>query len=400
MITSFEIKNYLSFAERSTVDLAVGVSAPDNYHFLDNVCSKNRVAKIAGIYGANASGKTNLLRVLSAVADFVSDSFGYKLDDSTPFRPHFFYRTDPVGVHIEFVVNDSTAGKPCCYRYDLEIAEQTVRYERLRIKSSKLFSRVFERQWVDDQYQVQGLGEKHAAHLRHNVSWLAWLAQYNLPEAVSIVQYFKQFRSNLTPRGPRMPGLYNTIDAIDTFRNNPALSQSMVAQLNRWDIDIQDVVYERIDEAGAGDQASAGNWMAYCIHQLADQSERLSILNESSGTVGLFSLLSTVLPVLNDGGVAIIDELEADLHPHMLKAVIDLFVQPETNPNGAQLLFTSHADWLMNLLHKTQIYLVDKLDASSEVVRLSEMRGVAARENFSARYRAGAYGAVPDIQQS
>lgn len=238
MITSFEIKNYLSFAERSSVDLTVGVSAPDNYHFLDNVCSKTRVAKIAGIYGANASGKTNLLKVLSALANFISDSFSYKLDDSTPCRPHFFHATELLGVHIEFVVNDHATSKPNCYRYDLEIAEQSVRYERLRIKSSKLFSCVFERQWVGDQYQVQGLGEKHAANLRKNVSWLAWLAQHNLPEAVSIVQYFKQFRSNLTPRGPRMPGLYNTIDAIDTFRNNPALSQSMVTQLNRWDIDI------------------------------------------------------------------------------------------------------------------------------------------------------------------
>ncbi len=380
------------------MDLAVGISAPDNYHFLDNACGKNRVAKIAGIYGANASGKTNLLRVLSALADFISESFSYKLDDVTPFRPHFFHTDAPVGVHIEFVVNDAAGGKSSCYRYDLEIVEQAVRYERLRIKSSKLYSRVFERQWVDGQYHVQGLGEKRSAHLRKNVSWLAWLAQHNLPEAVSIVQYFKQFRSNLTPRGPRMPGLYNTIDAIDTFRNNPELSKGMVAQLNRWDIGIQDVVYERLDGAAPGADDGAGHWMAYCIHELADQQARLSILNESSGTVGLFSLLSIVLPVLNDGGVAIIDELEADLHPHMLEAVIDLFVQPASNPHDAQLLFTSHADWFMNLLHKTQIYLVDKLDASSEVVRLSDIRGVAVRENFSARYRAGAYGAVPELQ--
>ncbi|UOD51447.1 AAA family ATPase [Orrella daihaiensis] len=380
------------------MDLSVGVSAPDNYHFLDNPCSSNRVAKVAGIYGANASGKTNLLRVLSALADFVSESFSYKLEDATPFRPHFFNTDAPVGIHVEFVLSDAEGAEPNCYRYDLEIAEQVVRYERLRIKSSKLFSRVFERQWVDGQYQIQGLGEKLSANLRKNVSWLAWLAQHNLPQAVSIVQYFKQVRSNLTPRGPRMPGLYNTLDAIDIFRKNPGLSQSMLAQLNRWDIDIQDVVYERIDAASADPEDGTGPWMAYCVHQLANQEARLSILNESSGTVGLFSLLSIVLPVLRDGGVAIIDEIEADLHPHMLRAVIDLFVQPVSNPYGSQLLFTSHADWLMNLLHKTQIYLVDKLDTSSEVVRLSDIRGVAARDNFSARYRAGAYGAVPDIQ--
>lgn len=397
MIISFDIKNYLSFQHPASVDLSVGVSAPDNYHFLDNPSARNRVAKIAGFYGANASGKTNIVRALAAMADFVSESFSYKLDDATPFRAHFFSKSEPVSMHIEFVVNgaepNASQGEPVCYRYDLVISDQAVQYERLRLKSSKLFSRVFERQLVDGHYKVQGLGEKLVANLRKNVSWLSWVAQHNLPEAVTIVQYFKQFKSNLGARGPRMPGLYNTLGAIDVYRDDPALSVSMVQQLNRWDIDIEDVVYERID--GSDDVGS--HWMAYCLHRLAGQEARLSILNESSGTIGLFSLMSIVLPVLREGGVAIIDEIEADLHPHMLRAILELFVQPDTNPHGAQLLFTSHADWLMNLVHKTQIFLVEKQNAASHVARLSDIRGVAARDNFSARYRAGSYGAVPEI---
>ena len=95
--------------------------------------------------------------------------------------------------------------------------------------------------------------------------------------------------------------------------------------------------------------------------------------------------------------MAIIDELEADLHPHMVEALLNLFVMPESNPKNAQMIFTSHADWLMNLLHKSQIVLVEKTEAGSEAVRLSDIRGIEARENFSARYRAGAYGAVPEL---
>ena len=393
MIISFEVENYLSFAGASTVDLSVGASAPDNYHFLKDGIDKGRVAKIAGVYGANASGKTNLIRVLPALADFITASFGYKLDEATPFRTHFFHRKDPISVHIEFEMRDPQSQEVKRYRYDLDVADHVVHHERLRIKSSKLYSRVFERQWVDGQYKVLGLGERLAANLRTNVSWLAWLGQYNVPEAVSIIQYFNQIKSNLAGGGPRIPGFVSSIGAINVYRNNPVLSKSMVAQLNRWDIDIHDVVYERID----GTEDGPGHWMAYCVHKLGDQEARLSILNESSGTMGLFSLLSIVLPVLEQGGVAVIDELEADLHPHMLEAVLNLFVQPDSNPHNAQLLFTSHADWLMNILHKSQIFLVDKKEAGSEAVRLSDIRGVAARENFSARYRAGSYGAVPEI---
>lgn len=393
MIVSFEIQNYLSFANPAQIDLSVGASAPDNYHFLGDVAAKDRVAKIAGVYGANASGKTNLIRALPALADFITESFGYKLDEATPFRTHFFHREEPISVHIEFETRDPQTQEAKRYRYDLDVADHVVQYERLRIKSSKLYSRVFERQWVDGQYKVQGLGEKLAANLRQNVSWLAWLGQYNVPEAVSIRHYFKRIKSNLFGGGTRIPGFISSISAIDVYRSNPDLSKNMVAQLNRWDIDIHDVVYERID----GTEDGPGHWMAYCVHKLGDQEARLSILNESSGTMGLFSLLSIVLPVLEQGGVAVIDELESDLHPHMLEAVLNLFVQPDSNPHGAQLLFTSHADWLMNILHKSQIFLVDKKDAGSEAIRLSDIRGVAARENFSARYRAGSYGAVPEI---
>jgi len=77
--------------------------------------------------------------------------------------------------------------------------------------------------------------------------------------------------------------------------------------------------------------------------------------------------------------------------------LLDLFVQHDSNPKNAQLIFASHADWLMNLLHKSQIVLVDKTEDGSEANRLSDLKGVQARENYSARYRSGAYGGVPEF---
>jgi AAA15 family ATPase/GTPase len=137
--------------------------------------------------------------------------------------------------------------------------------------------------------------------------------------------------------------------------------------------------------------------MAYCVHKRGDKTVKLPMVEESSGTNGLFSVLALVLPVLDNGGVAIIDELETDLHPHMVEALLDLFVQPDSNPKNAQLIFASHADWLMDQLHKTQIVLVEKTEEGTEVFRLSDIKGVQARENYSARYRSGAYGAVPEL---
>lgn len=390
MILSFEIENYLSFATASAVEFVAGARVPDNYHFIQ--AGKDRVAKVVGVYGANASGKTNLLRALPALANFIADSFSYKLDDTLPFKPHMFADSKTIRMRIEFEVPGQKDGR---YRYSLEATPNRVLSESLRVKTSKLFSRVFAREWVEGSYKVTGLGEKHAANLRENVSWLSWLGQYNVPEAVSIIQYFKLFRSNLVPRGPRIPSLFTTLEAINFYRDQPGYKSRMVDQLNRWDIDIDGVDIERVDTK-EGDESS-GHWAAYCVHKRGGSEARLSIFNESSGTMGMFSLLSIVLPVLDHGGVAVIDELEADLHPHMVSAVLNLFVMPDTNPKDAQLIFTSHADWLMNLLSKPQIVLVEKSEADSEAFQMSEFKGVAARENFSARYRSGAYGAVPEI---
>ena len=182
--------------------------------------------------------------------------------------------------------------------------------------------------------------------------------------------------------------------ATEFFRRSPDHTARMIKQLNRWDIDINDICFEKIVRSNSD---TDGPWMAYGVHKRGDMTVRIPMVEESSGTSGLFSILSMIMPVLDNGGVAIIDELEADLHPHMVEALLELFVQPDSNPRNAQLIFASHADWLMNLLHKTQIVLVDKTEEGSEAFRLSDLKGVQARENYSARYRSGAYGGVPEF---
>jgi CheY-like chemotaxis protein len=93
-----------------------------------------------------------------------------------------------------------------------------------------------------------------------------------------------------------------------------------------------------------------------------------------------------------------IDELEADLHPDMLEPLIKLFINPETNPHNAQIIFSTHSHEVMDLLDKEQIVLVEKDEAcNSEAWRLDEVSGVRRSDNLYAKYRSGAYGAVPNI---
>ena len=119
---------------------------------------------------------------------------------------------------------------------------------------------------------------------------------------------------------------------------------------------------------------------------------------ESNGTQGAFILLSWLLPVLEQGGLAVIDEFENDLHPLMLEPILELFANPQTNPQAAQLIFSTHAIEVLNLVEKSQVMLVEKdADCLSQSYRMDSIEGIRNDDNFYAKYLAGAYGAVPSL---
>jgi predicted ATPase len=108
-------------------------------------------------------------------------------------------------------------------------------------------------------------------------------------------------------------------------------------------------------------------------------------------------MLAQVLPILTFGGIAIIDEIDNDLHPHMLPKILDWFRFEHTNPHSAQIIFTCHTPEVLNLLMKHQVYLVEKTNQNSEAWRLDDVKGLRADDNLYAKYMAGALSAVPNL---
>ena len=134
------------------------------------------------------------------------------------------------------------------------------------------------------------------------------------------------------------------------------------------------------------------------LHMFNEQKKQLPIQYESAGTKQLFILLKTILQVLDRGGIAVLDEIDINLHPEIVLALFDLFIQPETNPKNAQLLLSTYSHLILSKLDKYQIVLVEKNEnGASEAWRLDEVSGIRADENYYSKYIAGAYGAVPKI---
>lgn len=112
----------------------------------------------------------------------------------------------------------------------------------------------------------------------------------------------------------------------------------------------------------------------------------------------MFVLLKNILNALVQGSVAVIDEFDVNLHPDIIRALYELFVQPSTNKHNAQLLLSTQSHALLNELDKYQITLVEKDEkGESDAWRLDDVDGVRSDDNYYAKYLAGAYGAVPRL---
>lgn len=119
---------------------------------------------------------------------------------------------------------------------------------------------------------------------------------------------------------------------------------------------------------------------------------------ESTGTNRILFILTIAAEILTteQGGVVVIDESDAFLHPDIYEKFVELFMSPETNRNNTQLILSSHNYTTLNFLDKQQIFLTERdEDGQTDVWRLDEVRGVRADDNFYAKYMSGAYGAVP-----
>jgi hypothetical protein len=289
------------------------------------------------------------------------------------------------------------------WRYVLRCTPQRVLHEALYRKHDR-FRYVYIRDWDEAKaaYVVRqqdfGLDHGKAVEARPNVSLIAWAAQYGVPLALKLATPIVS--SNVNMVGRVQTGDLAVLQASKNFYENPPLREQMESLLCGWDLGLSGLSIRESEVAQnlLNPDVKQKVWMPYGRHASHGQDFELPFFLESNGTKSAFSLLSFLLPTLSKGGLAVIDEFESDLHPHMLAAILDLFASQRTNPHNAQLVFTSHAIEVLNLLDKHQVMLVEKnADCESTALRLDQISGVRSDVSLYGKYMAGAFGAVPNL---
>ena len=418
MLIEFTVGNYRSFKENATFSMvAANITSKERRLDENNIFKvddKLELLKSAAIYGANASGKSNLAKALHFMIWFMINSS--KETQSTekigvePFRLSTETEAKPSFFEIVFLMNQAK------YRYGFEVTRDEIISEWLfyvpNSRETKLFERTLDDFKISSVYKARRIQQQ----TRRNALFLSVSAQFNVEIAEDILSwliYGVRIVSGLD-LDESLEG-YTTICLIDNENKNEILQLIRKLDFGFSDLKVEEI--EITDDSLPRDmpdnlrnlilQTSGGKFTSIqTIHRKFDEeknsiSTELFYLNdqESEGTQRVFALAGLLVNTLKEGKVLIIDEFDARLHPLISRAIVELFNSNETNPNNAQLIFMTHDTNLLSnkLFRRDQIWFTEKdRYGATDLYSLVEYK-VRNDASFESDYIKGRYGAIPYI---
>lgn len=347
------------------------------------LAGEHRVSLVEAVIGANATGKTTLLNGLAVVKWLISDSMEDRYPLSRLFQPHASSKeTEPIKLAVNFDIDS------VLYEYGVTVVgghiEEELLHEVTVTEVRRTKKLLFEKRLAGDAYSIkvkkefaQGSFERISKR-NHSTTSLLAVAAFNGEELpLKIVKYWDKFKTNIEFTGRFAPFGYHAFMALRRMSKNKRIPKS----------------FESLDKTIVDFDPEEGVF----THSGKNGTFTLEVDQESSGTQQYFVIKDLLDDVLETGGVAIIDEFDAYLHPTMLKKLVEQFFSKSSNPKNAQLILSTHAHFILESLKPYQIVLVEKDRGSTIAERLDEKSDIKVRsdDNYFLKYIRGDYGALP-----
>lgn len=394
MIHKLGIENFYSIADAQELTFRVPQNAPDLPCFKkSNSDSSFRLPSVIGFFGANASGKTNVIRAIISAVVFACNSFDSKAFElSALFQPYrqqeWWHKPSKISIEFEGRLNENMPLE--IFRYELHIGHQAeklfndrfVEYEMLSYspkgKSRRLFERHEQIFKFGKEFNIQDHSDPRIASIRSNASVLSTLAKFNHKLATDLVAQLQLIQGSIAPND------MNQILSI--YENDKECFEELNRELRRLGIGLESMSIE----------PSSQGLFATFQHARLDQP--ILFNDESTGTQRFIENFWRLFIALKKGGVVVIDELDIHLHPLLLPEIFRWFYHPDRNPHGAQLIFTAHNAALLNELEKEQVYFAEKtIGHASHVYGARDIKGLRREPSLLKKYLSGELGAVPHI---
>ena len=414
MLLSFSVTNFKSFRDTQVLDLRASAKQPA-FSWLEHaavpVGKGESALRVKALYGANASGKSNMIEAMRVGINLTLKSAmePFAISILTPFAFAAEADNKPITFEWEF----TTQGRQ--YRYGISADKQGIHREWMydeTVRRAKVFVREGQRVEVGKSYfdrldAVELLKSPDNQVFRKDSSFVSALGTFSVggsaQNAIAFLHKILVIED--------IESSYVQQYAYEALTNNRLRSKTKEL-LSFSGIDVGNLV---VIDADALDQAShpAGfikmiqstnkrfNPLAvYSVEHQAEPKGWLAEHNESQGTQKMLVLAPLIIQAIQQGRTFIIDEFEAKLHTKLSREIVQLFNSKVGNPNNAQFIFSTHDTNLLDhkLLRRDQIDFVEKgADRASEIYSLADITGTRKEDDFERDYLDGSYGAVPNV---
>lgn len=405
MLIEFSVSNFLSFKDKKTFSMLASTDSTLSNNYIE--MGVNKILKTTAIYGANASGKSNLFKILSTVSLLISQSNFFAPNILLPIIPFKLDKNkinEPSEFEIKFIINGIR------YFYGFKADNKKIYEEFLTYypngRPVKIFNRLNVNQYSfnhDDEKILTDIKEKNT----DNKFFLSTATNWNYDKTKPAFEF-------LTIK-------LGTVMSLDQIRNysynmyyndkDSKLKKFALNFLEKADLNING--YEILEEKMTEEKLksvpdlikpfiplNSSMHKVNTKHIINGNEFEFDISEESLGTQTIFSYIPVIKDVIDNGKILIVDELDKSLHPFIVRYIVEMFNSSTINKSGAQLIFNTHDTNLLDLelLRRDQIWFTEKNnnDGSSDIYPLDDF-SVRKSENIEKGYLLGRYGAIPFI---
>lgn len=406
MITKLRVSNFYSIGEEIKLDFLKGGAKKEEDGGYFSYKKNEKISLINGLFGANASGKSNILRAMVRLIRMVYTVY---LPQSVPqsispqsigndvllchTNAHKNFKDKPTKLGLDFLLGNNY------YTYDLQIKDgnsiikEELYLTNLNIKSAKpkeIFTRInsnvnFGPDYKEFENYISKIKiEKYQTFISHliNIGAMA-------------VSDFRDHRESFFLKMDELDLMVpSTFSILMKAQRIAGLTKDKKEETLKFITDMISCFDDSIEKVDI--RSTENNNISVKVNH-KNFSRSIDILQESAGTRELFTYAYDIIDIFKKGGVVIYDETNRYYHPDIEFTLFSIFKNATFNVKNAQLFFASHNHETFDLLELDQAYIVEKIEVATSVHKLSEVNDLKKRDNLKKKYRLGMIGGTPDI---
>ncbi len=392
------------------------LSAAKMTEFSDRVVSEgnDKILPMAAIYGANASGKSNIYNAFEYMADYVVESFKYGDEEEkfeeyrpTPFLFDSVSNDAESSFEVYFTIPGDKAEKTYNYGFCVDRHGVTEEWLNSKAKTARKYTSIFYRSTEENTLDLSGLPKSSRDNiqvaLEKQVLIVSLGAKLKVTKCKDIRDWF--MANEFADFGDPFTNFFLSRRLPKGFVDDASVQKKVIEYFASFDEHIKDFEIEKLPHDADSKEET---YKISSLHKKIDSDTfaAIPLSMESAGTLKMFALYPKLQDVLEKGSVFFIDELNARLHPLLVRNFLLTFLNPEINTKHAQLIFTTHDTWQLSnqLLRRDEVWFTEKDEQGiSKLYSLADFvdeSGTRIRkdESYEKNYLIGKYGAIPTLK--